>query len=159
MPVPSHTNEQSCICELRVSILSLSTILILDSVTVPTVWCSCFNLFNKQVHPLDALSIFYTDNSEMYDYFILQPKLITYILRCYYYIIVFSCGNCSHIVFCCEVYCPSQRRRHYTSSDNNIRTLFPRENIIICLVHGISFCCVEVNSSAFTSPNLAMLTT
>ena len=77
-------------------------------------------------------------------------------LRCYYSVILFSCENCSPIVLCCEVYFPSQRRRHYTSSDN-IGKMFPRENII-CLVHGIPFCCVEVNSSAFTSPNLAMFT-
>ena len=40
--VPRQEWERSCICILRVLILSLSTILILDFRIVPTVWHFCF---------------------------------------------------------------------------------------------------------------------
>jgi hypothetical protein len=36
--VPSQESERSCICMLRLSISSLSTVLIFDFGTVPTVW-------------------------------------------------------------------------------------------------------------------------
>jgi hypothetical protein len=39
MSVPSHESEQSCICVLGVSIMSLSGIFLLGFGTVPTVWC------------------------------------------------------------------------------------------------------------------------
>ena len=38
VPVPRQECERACICTLWVSILPLSTILILDFGTVPTVW-------------------------------------------------------------------------------------------------------------------------
>jgi hypothetical protein len=37
--VPSQESERSCICTLGVSRLPLSTIVLLDSGNVPTVWC------------------------------------------------------------------------------------------------------------------------
>ena len=45
VPVPRQECEQSCICTLWVSILPLSTILLLDFGTVPTVWYYCFSRF------------------------------------------------------------------------------------------------------------------
>ena len=38
VPVPSQESERSCICMLRLSISPLSTVLIFDFGTVPTVW-------------------------------------------------------------------------------------------------------------------------
>jgi hypothetical protein len=38
MPVPSQKSERSCICVLGLSILPLSTFLIFDFGSVPTVW-------------------------------------------------------------------------------------------------------------------------
>jgi hypothetical protein len=42
MPVPSQKSERSCICVLGLSILPLSTFLIFDFGSVPTVWYFLF---------------------------------------------------------------------------------------------------------------------
>ena len=42
-------------------------------------------------------------------------------------------------MFSGEVNCPTEWRVHYTSPDNTVRKLSPREKTIICLVHNISF--------------------
>ena len=49
VPVPSEESERSCICVLGVSIITLSTILIIDFEFIPTVWYFlCFSFYLNQ---------------------------------------------------------------------------------------------------------------
>jgi hypothetical protein len=50
MPVPSPKSERSCICVLGLSILPLSTFLIFDFGSVPTVWYFLFFYFITVVY-------------------------------------------------------------------------------------------------------------
>jgi len=57
MPVPSQGSERLCICVLRVSILSLSTVLIFDLGIVFTVWYFFYILLSNQIDDYLTLSL------------------------------------------------------------------------------------------------------
>ena len=78
--------------------------------------------------------------------FILSQKNLT----CYYCLLL---GNYFDVVLSGEEYVISKRPGHHNAS----KTLHGG-NIIICSVYNILVCCLGLNSSAFTLPNLATLT-
>ena len=48
VPIPSQESERTCICEIVVSILPLSAILIFDFGIVPTVWYFLFFILLRE---------------------------------------------------------------------------------------------------------------